>query len=224
MNRKLIALIVGIMWCSGNFVTSANESNSVLWGLKATVNAELPGKWRGKNNSVKMFNPGSGFTVGGVSNIYLGNNFYIEPGVSFFYSQYRYDLIVGGIGVSEIKNPRLSKLGIEIPVVFGYTFDINNSFAISVFTGPQIRYALGGSVGVSEANPEDDYESLLKWDTYRRFDCSWKIGIGFPINNFMLSVEADLGMNNLIKSSQIAGQSTMSFRENRIGVGLAYYF
>ena len=123
MSRKLLNLIIGIILCCVNFNILAGDNNRVLWGLKASVDAELPGKWRGNDVSVKMYKPGVGFTIGGVSNIYLGKNFYFEPGVSFFYSQYKYDLIIGGETLNDYKDPKLYKLGLEIPLVVGYTID-----------------------------------------------------------------------------------------------------
>ena len=89
---------------------------------------------------------------------------------------------------------------------------------MNVFTGPQVRYAFAG--GTSFKNKEiaeeaDEYVNL--WNVQRRFDLSWKVGVGMPVNNFQISLEADLGITDLLKND-------MSFRENRVGVGVTYYF
>lgn len=217
MAPKLKLFILAAILCCINLNIKAKD-NKVLWGLKATVDLELPGKWRGNHHSVKMFNNGVGFTLGGVSNIYLGKNFFFEPGVSFFYSQYRYDLIIGGAGWSEIKDPKLYKLGLEIPLVFGYDFHFSERFSLEFFTGPQFRYALGGKVEINDKKLQEETASIIGlWETQRRFDFSWKIGVGFPINSFTVSLEADLGISDMLKED-------MSFRENRLGLGIAYYF
>lgn len=223
MKRRFLLFFIGTMLFGSCLKASAADGDRVLWGIKASVDAELPGKWRGKDASVKMFNNGLGFTAGAVSNIYLGKNFFFEPGLLLFYSQYRYDFAIGDMNFME-KNPKLTKFGVEVPVVFGYNFDITDRFALSVFTGPQIRYAFGADVKIEDKDLRDEYEDLLKWDTFRRLDCAWKIGVGFPLYHFMFSLEADIGMNNLIKSSKIAGPSKMTFRENRFGLGVTYYF
>ena len=218
MNRKLKILLIGTILCCFNLNLIANDYNKVLWGLKATVDVEIPGKWRGENTSVTMYKPGAGFTIGGVSNIYLGKNFYFEPGVSFFYSQYRCDYSIGTDLVNMIKNPKIYKLGIEVPLVFGYTIDFSEKFAMDVFTGPQLRYALGGEMVIKDQEIKEEFGSTVDlWEIQRRVDCSWKIGIGFPMNQFTLSLEADLGITNLLKHD-------LSFRENRLGLGLTYYF
>lgn len=218
MAWRLKIFVIGIILCCFPLGIKANENNKVLWGLKATVDVEIPGKWRYENNGVKMYKPGAGFTLGGVSNIYLGKNFYFEPGVSFFYSQYRWDLKIGVEGLFDNVNyPKLYKLGLEMPLVFGYTIDFSDKFAMDVFTGPQLRYALGGKTVINKEINEFIGDTLDLWNVQRRFDCSWKIGIGFPLNQFTLSFEADLGITNLLKHE-------ISYRENRVGLGLAYYF
>ncbi|MCH5345715.1 MAG: PorT family protein [Muribaculaceae bacterium] len=222
MKQKAIVVIICALVLTISNISRAAD-NPVLWGVKVTGNVELPGKWRGDNNSVKMFNPGAGFTAGVVSNIYLDSNFYLEPGVSFFYSRYNYDLSLGYFDNLE-ENPSLSKYGIQVPIVVGYTFHIGDTFSMNLFTGPQVRYALGGGVGIKDEALKEENEDLLSWDTFRRFDCSWKIGLGFPVDNFAISLEADLGMTNLIKPSDLTGRTTMRFRENRLLLGLTYYF
>lgn len=218
MARKLKTFIIVVVLFCINFNAIANDNDKVLWGLKATVDAELPGKWHGNHHSIKMYNNGIGFSIGGVSNIYLGKNFYFEPGVSFFYSQYSYDLIIGNVDGLDIKDPQLYKLGIELPLIFGYTIYFSDKFAMNVFTGPQFRYALGGKVVINDNRLQEELKPIIGlWETQRRFDCSWRIGVGFPINHLTVSLEADLGISDLLKED-------MSFRENRLGLGLTYFF
>ena len=90
MKRKILLYILTLMLGA---VYGFAQDNSVIWGIKASVDAELPSKWHRDGGSVTMYRPGYGFTVGGVSNIYLGKNFYFEPGISLAYSQYRYKIL-----------------------------------------------------------------------------------------------------------------------------------
>ena len=209
----LLALLIGTVY-------GFAQDNSVIWGIKASVDAELPSKWHREGGGVTMYRPGYGFTIGGVSNVYLGKNFYFEPGISFAYSQYRYKDVVfsDSEGVIWETDPKIYKWSFQIPLVVGYTIDLSDEYSLNVFTGPQVRYAFAG--GISFKNKEiaeeaDEYVNL--WNGQRRFDLSWKVGVGIPINNFQISLEADLGITDLLKND-------MSFRENRVGVGVTYYF
>lgn len=219
MKVRLFAVLVALI-ALGTASVSAQDDKSVAWGLKLSVGAELPSKWHGENASEAMYRPGVGFTVGAVSNIYLGKNFYFEPGVAFFYSRYKYkDLYIAGDGGELIeKDPTIHKYGVQIPLAVGYEISFSGRYVMNVYTGPQIRYAFAGNTALKNKELQKETEDVLDlWNSQHRFDCSWKIGIGFPIKNFNISVEADLGMTDLLKGD-------MSFRENRVGAALTYYF
>lgn len=218
MKYKIGAIITALVLCCFCPRAAAQNDNDVIWGLKAAVDIELPGKWHGKNISVPMYSAGSGFQIGGVSNIYLGRGFYFEPGLSLFYTQYCYkDLVIMGAESEPVgKDPKLYKWGVELPLVFGYTFDFTERFSLNVYTGPQLRYAFAGKI-VTKGIPDELTGDFDLWAGQRRFDCSWKIGVGFPINNINFAIEADLGVTDLHK-----GQ--VSFREHRLGAALTYYF
>lgn len=218
MKRKtlvtIFALLVGALY-------GFAQNNTVIWGVKASVDAELPSKWHGAGGSFSMYRPGCGFSIGGVSNIYLGKNFYLEPGLSLAYSQYRYkDLsFMDSQGIIRESDPKIYKWGFQIPVVVGYTIDLWEKSVLNVFTGPQIRYAFAGKIAFKDkelANDANEYINL--WNGQRRFDLSWKVGVGVPvINDLQISLEADLGITDLLKSD-------LSFRENRLGLCATYYF
>lgn len=217
MKRKVLLSAIAVLLGA---VVGFAQDDTVLWGLKASVDVELPSKWRGDGGAFTMYRPGYGFTIGGVSNIYLGQNFYFEPGISLAYTQYRYKdmLFSDPQGVIVEEDPKVYKWGLQIPLVVGYTIDMSDSFALNVFTGPQIRYAFAGKIAFRNkeiADGDDEYVDL--WNGQRRFDLAWKVGVGVPLNSWVISVEADLGITDLLKGD-------LSFRENRIGLGLTYFF
>lgn len=213
----LMLLLIGLTW-----VEAKGESNEkVLWGVKATVDAELPGKWRGDHVSFTIFRPGVGFSVGVVSNIWLGKYFYFEPGVSLYYSQYRFkDLVLDALTQDVETDPKLYKWGVELPLTVGYEIGISDRFSMNVFTGPVLRYAFKGDIEIKNRDLIADFpQEFTPWDFagQRRFDCAWKVGVGFPVNDFTVSLEADFGITDLQKND-------ISFRENRLALGLTYYF
>lgn len=194
-----------------------DDSTRPMFGLKAAFDINIPGDWHTANGSVDMYKIGYGGTIGGVYNVYLGRGFYLEPGVSLFYDSYSYkDLTIAD---SDYNGPNLlkakvNKFGFRIPVVAGYTFG-NENFSLSVYTGPELSYAFAGKI--SYDIPFDEGMPTGLFDNQRRVDCSWKIGLGYPVNNFLISWEAAIGMTDLMKNPLI------SFRENRVTIGLTYY-
>lgn len=217
MKRKILLYIFALMLGS---VYGFAQDNPVIWGIKASVDAELPSKWHRDGGGVTMYRPGYGFTIGGISNIYLGKNFFFEPGISLAYSQYKYkDLAISDSeGVIWETDPKIYKWSLQIPLVFGYSIDMSDRYSLNVFTGPQVRYAFAGDVSFKNKEiAEEVDESVNLWNGQRRFDLSWKVGVGIPINNFQISLEADFGVTDLLKND-------FSFRENRVGIGVTYYF
>lgn len=200
-----------------------NSAKTVVWGVKGNLNAELPSKWRGGGESRKEYNSGFGVSVGALANIYLGKNFYFEPELALFYEGYSYDKVQFVAPNSPAVNagPNIYKVGVRVPLVVGYSIDISEKWGINVFTGPQLSYAFWGDVKSDNAEYKDDPSIMNifgKDGSQRRFDLGWKIGVGFPVNHFVISLEGDIGITDLLKSS------VYSFRENRVSLGVAYYF
>lgn len=224
--KKLIFSLAGIILFIGNAFAqndSVSISNKrVIWGIKANLSAELPSKWKDAGSSSKMFNSGFGASIGGLANIALGNNFYFEPEVGLFYEAYTYNNVEEVAPNSPYVNigPDIQKLGVRIPVNFGYFINISDKWAIDVYTGPQLSYAFYGH---AKSNEKDLLPSREMLDVFKgkygqsRFDLGWNIGVGFPVDHFVISLEADLGITNMMRH-----YGTM--RENRLSLGIGYYF
>ena len=61
-----------------------DENTRPMWGVKASLDINIPGDMHGDAGNIEMFRQGFGGAIGGVCNIFLGNNFYLEPGLSLF--------------------------------------------------------------------------------------------------------------------------------------------
>lgn len=202
--------------------TEVTKEPTVIWGIKANLSAELPSKWRVNGNSIKMFNSGFGASIGGLANIYLGHNFYFEPELALFYEGYSYDVVLAVAPNSPSVNvgPNVYKMGLRLPLVAGYFINITDTWGLDVYTGPQLNYAFYGktkSSGVESSELEDLGHLFSGQYAQRRFDLGWKIGVGFPVERFLVSLEADLGITNLMRQ-------TWTMRENRLSLGVSYYF
>ena len=236
MKRSIIiALSMIMLSASVCFAQSYNVINkTVIWGIKGNLNAELPGKWRNPKESIKMYNSGFGVSLGGLANIYLGKNFYFEPELALYYEGYSYDKIVIESPNSPAVNdgPKISKFGLRLPLMVGYEWNISDRWGLRVFTGPQLNYGLAGSVktNIEEFRRDEGLMTLYsnKDIGQRRFDLGWKVGVGFPVNHFMISLEGDFGLTNLHKNPKSSDPylqpADIIFRENRVSLGITYYF
>lgn len=219
MKRQLLITAIISLICSMN--VSAQESTQPMWGIKAAGDLNLPGDWHTAGGSVDMHSHGFGATLGAVYNVYLGRNFYLEPGVSLFYDSYSYKgiTITEGPDGFEHEAPSLYKVGLRIPIVAGYTITPGERFSMSVYTGPELSYAFAGDVRFRTPLLDDsDFNLFGQGGMQRHVDCAWKIGIGFPMDAWFISFDASFGITDLLKIKGI------SFRENRCSLGLTRYF
>lgn len=221
MKRIIIAFAAAA--CSLTAAMAQETDKAVIWGVRAGFDVNIPGKWQGNGVSTEMFRNGYGVTAGAVCNIWLGRGFYLEPGLSLFYDSYSYDnlTILGADNEQTQQDPSLYKVGLRLPVVAGYSFNIAQRLLMSVYTGPEFSYAFGGKVRLDDAvKPEnfgDTSFDLFGPAGQRRFDCAWKIGVAAPLGAVTVSIDCALGLTNL-------NRSEMSFHEYRVTVGATYYF
>lgn len=225
MKRFVSFALLAAVLCIGTRAAAQDEADDddtrPMWGVKASFDINIPGKFHGDAGSVTMFRHGFGGALGAVYNIYLGHNFYLEPGASLFYDTYSYKGVVFGSyeGVPGETDPAVYKFGVRIPVVVGYSFNVAERFSMSVFTGPELSYALAGDIKIKDRAELDlnDLHLFGKNGTQRRADCAWKVGAGFPVDGWFVSVEGAFGLINLNRSG-------MTFRENRCTISLTRYF
>ncbi|MCM1349337.1 MAG: PorT family protein [Firmicutes bacterium] len=220
LKRIAAFIVVAVMI---NVLPAAAQSNDVdnkpMFGLKAGIDVDIPGKWHNPSGSIKMYRPGFGFNLGGVCNVYLGKGFYLEPGVSLYYDTYSTDnfSVTGPNGEIYESDPRVWKMGARVPVVVGYVLDIGERFSMSIFTGPEVNYSFAGDYSIKNKEAME-MEEMDLFAGQRRLDCAWKVGVGFPVGSMMVSAEVAIGLTDLMKNPDL------SFRENRATLGLTYYF
>ncbi|MDE6742240.1 MAG: PorT family protein [Muribaculaceae bacterium] len=209
--RKTLTLILALIAAIPAFADG-------LWGIKASFDIDKPGKWKTGDMSVKLYTSGLGFSVGGVYSHYFNDNVFIEPSLSVFYDTYGCDFIVEGM--TSDYSPGVYKVGLRLPVVLGYTFDIADDFGISVFTGPELDYAFAGDYrwkSKSVQNMIGDLHLFGKDGAQRRLSCAWKGGIGFPFSDWRVDFEAAVGVTDILPG-------VPSCRENRFSFSLLRYF
>lgn len=213
MRKTIILLLLAIV----PYAASAQG----IWGAKASLDFNVPGKWKIGDASFKMYDSGFGFSVGGVYSHYFTDNFFVEPSLSIFYDTYSGDFtIMEEVGTKEVV-PGIYKVGLRLPVVIGYTFDITDEFAISVFTGPELNYAFAGGYRWKDKSLKEQLADMKLFGSddgmQRRLSCSWKGGIGFPYSDWRVDIEAAVGVTDII-------QGPASVKENRFTVSLIRYF
>ena len=222
MKRLFSIIFVLLTLCSPSVNAQDFNDSRVIWGIKGALDINFPSKWHINDVSMDMYKHGLGGNLGAVCNIYLANNFYLEPALSVYYDTYSYDEFVIGESASMNFDSRIHKLGFRLPIVAGYAFDFLELFDMNVYTGPEFSYSFSGGLDDKYKGmlPDEDFQTFLpfgKYGLHRRFDCAWKIGIGFPTEYVTINIDAALGLTDMSKGD-------ISFTENRLTIGLTHYF
>lgn len=204
-----------------------NPNNHGYFGVRLSGDIVCPGKFNVNVGGVKIgqkaFKNGGGFEVGGIYNIPVVSNLYIEPGLKFFYNSISYADDYREAMEDEMDSPVKSmdsrKLGLRIPVMIGYRFDFTDDLSVQVFTGPELEiglssksYIKGKNFDVSESNYGDE-------GGFKRVNFSWGFGAGVNIKKFYVGISGDCGLVNLLKDID-----NVSYHESRAAITLGYNF
>lgn len=197
-----------------------NISNRPYFGIRIGGDVTCPGKLSTDYVGIDMFKNGGGVEFGGIYNIPIVANFYIEPGVNFLYNTYSIKKeFVEAFQEDIVRGMSIKKFDVSIPVMAGYHFDFTNDVQLAVFTGPELDIALSGkihayghNIDVSESLYDDDEGGM------KRVNVLWGIGAGISYKHLFFGIKGGIGMVNMIN------YSSAKFHENRVTFSLGYNF
>lgn len=217
MKKVLLALLTIILGGSAAAAQSVvnNPDNSAYWGIRVAGDIVIPGKVNVDPLSFDMFKPGGGIELGGIYNLPVVANFYLEPGLKFYYNTYSVkDDLSNSIISGDLS---LRKFGMRIPVMAGYHFDFDSDFKLHVFTGPEFEVGLWGREYATSGNIEIS-DNAYGDDGINRFDFLWGVGAGLTYRHVFFGIIGSFGLCNM------SGISEATYHENRVSISLGYNF
>lgn len=223
MKKYLLAAAIGamsLMPALAQDVLFNNPANKAYFGIRVAPEITCPGKLTADNIGISAFKNGGGIEFGGIYNVPVVANFYIEPGLKLYYNTYSLkDDFVGSLEDDMIfEKVSFKKFGMRIPVMAGYHFDFTNDIKVSVFTGPELEIGFSGKEYIKGHNI--DMSGSLYGDDggMKRVDLLWGVGAGITYRKFYFGVSGGIGMLNMCDDSDI------KFHENRVTFSLGYNF
>lgn len=197
-----------------------NPDNKAFFGIRIGGEVTCPGNVTANNIGIGVFKNGGGVEFGGIYNVPVVANFYIEPGLKLYYNTYSLkdeyiDAIQNDIILSSMS---IKKFGMRIPVMAYYHFDFTDDIKVYAFTGPELEigfsakeYLKGKNIDMSGSLYGDD-------GGMNRVDVLWGVGAYVSYQNFYLGVSGSIGMLNMLS------ESDAKFHENRVTFSLGYNF
>lgn len=233
----IISAVTCATFALGSIQTSAsnrvfsNPDNHLRAGARVALDMSCPDNFTINGLHLNMLNSAPGISFGGVCQIPIVANLYLEPGVSFYYDTYLLDIqILGNQGyplTDKFDNRSLRTFGMLVPVQAGYHFDFIRGLNVHVFTGPVLKVGFSNDYNITYT--EENHKHHLTGSCYhsdsmiplRRLDVDWRVGIGVDIKDFTLDLSGDIGMLNQHQDPYKTG---CKFYDNTFRLTLGYNF
>lgn len=164
--------------------------------MTSTVFAQSEDAWKGVRVSYNSFDvdvdgtdPVMGLSAGYVHSFAITNNIplFVEAGANLFW-------VNGDI----VDGTKLQMWAVELPVNFGYKWNINDDWSIFPYAGATFRGFISGKLG--DANVYDEDEIAKKW---KRFTAGLHIGTTVNYKQFNLGAKYGFDLNEIAEESKV---------------------
>ncbi len=144
--------------------------------------------------SMTNYNSKVGFHVGGLYRLQLSANtpVFFEPGVMLQFKG-------GKLSQSGVSST-LNLAYVEVPVVFGYCFQLNDTWAIQPALGPYFAFGVSGTLKQSYMGQTQSGDLFGSNGALKRGDVGLKVALGTLINRVYVGIGYDLSFVNLPKN------------------------
>jgi len=199
--KKLLLLIALVAGMNLSMKAQSDEPK-VQFGVRAGLNVSSFGGDISKKDKGDMGSSLAGFHIGGIVDINVANNFYIQPGL--------YVTTKGGKGKesgSDWEYKETARLTyLQIPVLASYRIPLSDNVKWQINAGPYVAFGLAGKLKWTDIDEGDketgDYklfgtEKDQEKSILNRFDAGLSFGTGVSITNFYVGVSYDLGLANI---------------------------
>lgn len=215
----MFAISSGLTGMAQNTILN-NPANKAYFGIRVGGEITCPGKINDGNIGINAFKNGGGVEFGGIYNLPVAANFFIEPGLKLFYNTYSLkDEFVEDVEDDIIfDSVSLKKLGIRIPVMAGYHFDFTDDLKVSLSTGPELEVGFSAKGYIKGHNIEMSESVYGEDGGMSRINLLWGFGAGIAYRQLFFGVNGGIGMLNMFRDSDA------KFHENRVTFSIGYNF
>ncbi len=219
--KKKILLTLSLFICITSFAQRITYGASVGAGMYSIRGEAINNLQQllGATNGIVTTKPVTGFYAGGYTNIPLGSNISIEPGVYYSAKGYeaRGEYTVKGISfLTAYASTRLYANYIDIPVLMKANFN-----GLQVFAGPQLSYLtntkLNTQAGVAGINLLNSSMDVTK--QFNSWDVAVTGGAGYQFSNGLrITAAYERGLSKVD-----AGKNIQSYNQGfKAGLGFSF--
>lgn len=244
--KKLLLSASVILLATGAFAQNTMSGSDARFGIKAGVNlarfhaSDFDGS-SAFNDNVK---DNVGFNVTAFADFGVGNNFFIQPGVSLQNKGAKFEstnaLTVGNTTTTVVSANKTSLMTIEVPVNAVFRIPTGDAGAVQISAGPYIGFNVSGknklestttvrnnttnTSSVSNSSSEDDLSFGTATDkNYSGTEFGANFGLAYRTNSgFLVGANYGLGLSNLVPKDSRSGDGKLTNRVLGFTVGYSF--
>ena len=244
--KKLLLSASVILLATGAFAQTSMSGSDARFGIKAGVNlarfhASNADGSTSFNDNVK---DNVGFNVTAFADFGVGNNFFIQPGVSLQNKGAKFEstnaVTIGNTTATTVSSNKTSLMTVEVPVNAVFRIPTGDAGAIQISAGPYIGFNVSGknklesttttrnnttnTSTVGTASSEDDLSFGTGTDKdYTGTEFGANFGLAYrTTSGFLVGANYGLGFSNLVPKDARVGDAKLANRVLGFSVGYSF--
>ncbi|UKT62820.1 porin family protein [Pedobacter mucosus] len=246
--KKLLLSASVILLATGAFAQTTMTGSDARFGIKAGVNlARFHASGTNGNTSYNdNVKDNVGFNVTAFADFGVGNNFFIQPGVSLQNKGAKFEstnaVTAGNSTTTIVSTNKTSLMTIEVPINAVFRIPTGNAGAIQINAGPYVGFNISGKNKVestttisnntantstaSTASNENDLSFGSATDkNYSSTEFGANFGLAYRTNSgFLVGANYGLGLSNLIPKDSRSNGSDAKLTNRVLGLSVGYSF
>ena len=245
--KKLLLSASIILLATGAFAQSTMTGETSRFGIKAGVNLS---KFHagGDDNVAKAFNDNAksnvGFNVTAFGDFGIGNNFFIQPGVSLQNKGNKFESTssstIGNSTITTTSSVKTNLMAIEVPVNAVFRIPTGDAGAVQISAGPYIGFNISGkdkgentittvnnsnntSSTATTSNDTDLSFGSARDKNYNSTEFGSNFGLAYRTNSgFLVGANYGLGLTDLTPKDRQANTNKLTNRVLGFSVGYSF--
>lgn len=245
--KKLLLSASVVLLATGAFAQTKMTGSDARFGIKAGVNlAKFHASGDGENNYNDNVKNNLGFNVTAFGDFAVGNNFFIQPGVSLQNKGAKFEstntLTTGNTAVTTVATGKTNLMAVEVPINAVFRIPTGDAGAVQISAGPYVGFNISGKDKVESSittvnnatNPPSTTSSSSSNDTdlkfgnstdkdYSGMDFGANFGLAYRTNSgFLVGANYGLGLSNLVPKDSRVNDNKLTNRVLGFSVGYSF--